>query len=145
MEDMTNLWSVFDMEKTDQVDRAHLRVIMRALDFDLDADQLKLVEEEIDPADTGKITFPNLVKVMENKLKDTDTPEDMIERLKHLDKDGDGQIPIPEFKQYMQNLGGKMAPEKIEEFMKAADSKGDGMIWLEDMAALLCPPKPPRK
>ena len=78
-------------------------------------------------------------------MKDTDTPEDMIERLKHLDKDGDGQIPIPEFKQYMANLGGKMTPEKIEEFMKSADAKGDGMIWLEDMAALLCPPKPPRK
>ena len=57
LEDMKNLWSVFDMEQTESVDRAHLRVIMRALDFDLDADQLKVVEDQIDPGDTGKITF----------------------------------------------------------------------------------------
>ena len=118
---------------------------MRALDFDLSPAELEIVAEEIDPGHSGNITFLNLKRVMENKLKDTDTPEEMINSLKHLDKDGDGQIPIPEFKQYMQNLGTKMAPEKIEEFMKSADSKGDGMIWLEDLAQLLCPPKPAKK
>ena len=82
---------------------------------------------------------------MEDKLKDTNTPEDMMLELKHLDKDKDGAIPIPEFKQYMQNLGGKMQPEQIEEFMKVIDTKGDGMVWIEDVAQILCPPKPPRK
>ena len=42
---------------------------------------------------------------MEDKLKETDTVEDLIEQLKKLDKDNDGKIPAPEFKQYMLNLG----------------------------------------
>ena len=53
LEDMKNLWSVFDMESTDFVDIAHLRVIMRALDFDLDKEQLAIVQEKIDPGKTG--------------------------------------------------------------------------------------------
>ena len=98
LEDMRNLWSVFDMENTESVEIKHLRVIMRALDFDLDPAQLEIVRNDIDPGKTGKITFLALKKVMEEKLKDADTPEEMMERLKHLDTDRDGQIAIPEFK-----------------------------------------------
>ena len=39
--------------------------------------------------------------MMEDKLKDQDTVEDLIEQFKHLDRDNDGLIPVPEFKQYM--------------------------------------------
>ena len=52
----------------------------------------------IDPDNTGFITFARLTVVMEDKLKETDTMEDLIEQLKKLDKDGDGKIPAPEFK-----------------------------------------------
>jgi len=41
-EDMVNLWSVFNMEHANVVPISELRVIMRALDFDLDPAQLEL-------------------------------------------------------------------------------------------------------
>ena len=40
LEDMKNLWAVFDMEATDRVSISELRVIMRALDFDLNPQEL---------------------------------------------------------------------------------------------------------
>lgn len=42
LEDMKNLWAVFDMENTDRVSISELRVIMRALDFDLNQQELDL-------------------------------------------------------------------------------------------------------
>ena len=42
-----------------------------------------------------------MMQVVEEKMKDGDTAEVMIEELRHLDRDKDGKIPIPEFKQYM--------------------------------------------
>ena len=45
MEDMENLWSVFDMGQTNRVEIKHLRVIMRALDFDLEPKELKIVQK----------------------------------------------------------------------------------------------------
>ena len=78
---------------------------------------------------------------MEDKLKDKDTPADMIAQLNHLDKDKDEKIPIPEFKQYMANMGSKMTAEDIEDLIKVVDTRGDGYIYLDEMAECLCPPK----
>ena len=40
---MQNVWNVFDMQKTHSVEIRHLRTIMRALDFDLEDEELAIV------------------------------------------------------------------------------------------------------
>ena len=40
LNDMKKVWSVFDLEMTEKIEIRHLRTIMRALDFDLNADEL---------------------------------------------------------------------------------------------------------
>ena len=90
---------------------------------------------------TGFVSFEQLKAVMEEKLKDIDTLEDLIEQLRKLDKDKDGRINNPEFKQFMMNLGSKMSLEEVEDLMKEADPKGEGAINIEDFAQRLCPPK----
>lgn len=141
-EDMVNLWSVFNMEFQNVVPISELRVIMRALDFDLNPEQLALTRQQIDPTNEGIIRFAMLEKVMEDKLKDVDTYDDMILEFKKLDKDKDGKIPAPEFKQYMKNMGSKLSQDEIEEMMKIADPKGDGSVDLDEFCQTLCPPKP---
>lgn len=132
LENMENLWKVFDMQNTSQVAISELRVIMRALDFDLNAEELAQVRKQIDPKGEGVIRFANLKLVMEDKLKDVDTFEDMIEEFKKLDRDNDGKIPAPEFKQYMKNMGRKLSADEIDEMMKIADAKGDGSVDIEE-------------
>ena len=114
---------------------------MRAMDFDLNNQQLEMTRKQIDPTNSGIIRFEMLELVMEDKLKDKDTYEDMIIEFKKLDKDGDGYIPAPEFKQYMKNLGRKLKEEEIEEMMKVADAGGNGSINLDEFCQFLCPPK----
>ena len=108
---MANVWSVFDLDKTHSVEIKHLRTIMRALDFDLPPEELELVRQQIDPENSGQIKYASLKLVMEDKLKDKDTPEDMMAELRHLDRDKDERIPVPEFKQFMANMGSKMTTE----------------------------------
>ena len=134
LQDMKNVFSVFDFEQTYSVEIKHLRTIMRALDFDLNPQELAIVREQIDPENSGHIKFANLKIVMEDKLKDKDTVEDMMAELKHLDRDKDDKIPVPEFKQFMQNMGTKMNEEQLAELMKEVDTHGDGYIYIEDMA-----------
>ena len=69
---------------------------------------------------------------MEEKLKDVDTLEDLLVEFKKLDKDKDGRIPNPEFKQFMMNMGSKLNVEQIEDMMKEADPKGEGAIDVEE-------------
>ena len=129
---MQAVWDVFDMEKTDKVLIKDLRVIMRALDIDLNPEELEIVKKQIDPEEEGFIRFANLKAVLEEKLKEQDTFEDLIEQFKLLDKDKDGRIANPEFKQFMQNMGSRMTADEIEEMMKEADPRNEGTIEIED-------------
>ena len=110
-QDMANVWSVFDLDKTHSVEIKHLRTIMRALDLDLPPEELEIVRQQVDPDNSGQIKYASLKLVMEDKLKDKDTPEDMMAELRHLDRDKDERIPVPEFKQFMANMGSKMTTE----------------------------------
>ena len=87
------------------------------------------------------MTFERLTIVMEEKLKDTDTVEELMEQLKKLDKRGEGQIPAPEFKQYLMNMGQKMSADELEELMKVADPGKEGVVNIAEFADALCPPK----
>ena len=116
---------------------------MRALDVPVnDDDALDKIKSMIDPDATGFITFARLIVVMEEKLKESDTVEDLMKQLTKLDRDGDGKIPSPEFKQYLMNMGNKMTSEEIEELMKEADPKGEGSVDIAEFAERICPPKP---
>ena len=66
---------------------------------------MAVMRKMIDPMKEGVIRFEKMKEVMEDKLKDKDTPADMIAELRHLDKDKDDKIPVPEFKQFMANMG----------------------------------------
>ena len=138
---MKNLWSVFVVSETNTVPIHELRTIMRALDLDPTPDELEILTKQIDPSLSGMITFESLVEIMEDKLRDTDTLEDLLDQFKKLDKDQDGRIPNPEFKQFMTNMGQKMTIEQLEELMKEADPKGEGAFDIEDICQRLCPPK----
>ena len=78
---------------------------------------------------------------MEEKLRDIDTADDLMEQLRKLDRDKDGKIPTPEFKQFIMNLGQKMTLDEAEALMEMADSRGDGSVDLDELSQALCPPK----
>ena len=61
MQDMKNIWSVFDPENKDNVTIDELRTMMRALDIKVEDDgSLEQVKKQIDPDNTGYITFARL-------------------------------------------------------------------------------------
>ena len=98
MEDMNRIWSVFDIEDKGHVPTFELRTILRALDIDPAENELELLTKQVDPDQTGFFTFQKLNEIMEEKMKDVDTKEDLLEEMKKLDKDSDGKIPTPQFK-----------------------------------------------
>jgi len=71
---------------------------LRALDLDLGDEELDLLTVRIDPDQTGFFSYGKLKEIMEEKMRDVDTMEDLLEQLRKLDRDKDGKIPNPEFK-----------------------------------------------
>ena len=120
---------------------ADLRTIMRALDIDPSDEEMEDYLKIVDKNERGSFSMLGLMEIMEDKLRDIDTLDDLIDQFALLDKNNDGQISNPEFKQFMMNLGGKLPEEEVENMIKEADSRGDGFITIEEFASLLMPPK----
>ena len=87
MEDMRNIFGVFDLDNKNEVPIHELRTILRALDIDPSFDELDVMTKQIDPEQKGFFTFEALNAIMEEKLKDVDTYDDLIVELRKLDKD----------------------------------------------------------
>ena len=120
-----------------------LVTMLRALDVDpRDNEEINDLVQKADPNNEGFFTKEALLAIMEDKLRDPDTVEALIERFKLLDRSGSGKISIPEFKQYMMVLGKKFTEEQVEEMIDAADPKGKGFIDINTFSDYLCPPKP---
>ena len=78
---------------------------------------------------------------MNDQLKEKDTLDDLVVQLQKLDKDKDGKIPSPEFKQYMLNMGDRMTEGELEELMKEADPKNEGFVDIMEFAERISPSK----
>ena len=132
--DMDNIWFVFDTENKGKVPISELKTILRALDVkDLDDD---LIYNEIlkraDPEGTNEVSRENLDVVMEEELRDKHTKEDLQEQFNVLDKNKDGKIPLPEFKQYMTQLGHQMSDQEYDDFIEYFKIKDE--VDIEDLA-----------
>ena len=58
MQDMKNIWSVFDVEEKNQVSINELKTIMRALAVDVSTDNLvEEIRQMLDPDNSGYFTF----------------------------------------------------------------------------------------
>jgi len=91
------------------------------------------------------LKFENLEEIMEEKLKDVDTVDDLFALFKKLDKNDDGEIPVPEFKTYMLTMGSKLAHEEIDAMIKEAGGDTSGVIDIASFCERLCPQPPPEK
>jgi Ca2+-binding EF-hand superfamily protein len=82
---------------------------------------------------------------MEEKLKDVDTVDDLIALFKKLDKNDDGEIPVPELETYILTLGTKLSPEEIDAMIKEAGGETSGVIDIQSFCERLCPQPSPEK
>ena len=145
MEDIKEVWDVFDMGKTNAIPMKELRTVMRALNVDLNAEELEMTRKEIDPEKSGFIKFENLLAIMETKLKEDGGYDDMMEKFSIFDPHGTGKIPNSEFKNIMMTMGDGMTVQQFEDLVLEADPSGEGSVDYAEFISKLCPEKPDEK
>ena len=66
------------------------------------------MEGRVDPKETKFFNFEKLEKVVQERGKDKETLQDLIDALKVFDSDHDGKITVRDFKHAMMTMGEKM-------------------------------------
>ena len=80
---------------------------------------------------SGTIDFAEFVTLQREKMKDTDSEEEIVEAFRVFDKDGKGFISTAELRHVMTNLGETLIDEEIDEMLREADIADDDMVNYE--------------
>ena len=95
------------------------------------------MQAKVDPQNTGNFTIDLLEKVVQERGKDKETLQDLIEAFKVFDSDHDGKLTIRDFKHAMMSMGEKMSEKDIDEIISDSELVNDECILIEDFAKMI--------
>ena len=125
-------FDIYDKDKDEKINLTELENIMKSIGQKPSESELQDMINEIDIDGEGVITFDGFISLMEKKLRDADTEEELIESFKVFDKNGNGLISSENLRDVVVSLGMKFSQEEIEEMIREADNDGDGFINYEE-------------
>ncbi len=135
--ELKEYFDMFDRDKDNLINEKELGNILRSLGHDPTDQDLTEMIKEVDNDSDSKIEVEEFLKIMNNKLKQTETEQELIEAFKIFDKEGKGLISENEFKHIMLSLGEKISEEELEEMMKKADPQNQGYVNYKEFAKIL--------
>lgn len=128
---------LFDKDGDGNISSKELGTVMRSLGQNPTEAEIRDMIKEVDTDGNGQIEFNEFMKMMQNKMQEVDSDEEIREAFKVFDKNGDGFISAAELRHVMTNLGEKLTDEEVNEMIKEADLDGDGQINYEEFVKML--------
>jgi len=125
-------FQIFDKDGDGSITTKELGTVMRSLGQTPSEETLKQMIKEVDVDGSGTIDFIEFLGLMEKKLRDNDTEEDLIDAFRVFDRDANGVISLQELKFVMTSSGERLKEEEIDDLIREADINGDGFIDYED-------------
>ena len=130
-------FALFDKDGDGTISTKELGCIKRAYGHDHTEAELEDMIAEFDTGGDGTIDFEEFLIMMERKMAETESEQDIGETFKVFDKDGNGFISADELRHVINNLGEKLTDDEVDELIREADIDDDGQINYEEFVTLL--------
>jgi len=130
-------FSLFDKDGDGMITTKELGTVMRSLSQNPTEYELQDMIKEIDADGCGTIDFPEFLRMMERRMRDTDAEEEIREAFKIFDKEGNGYISAAELRHVMCNLGEKLTDDEVDEMIREGDVDGDGQINYDEFVKMM--------
>lgn len=79
------------------------------------------MQSKVDPKGTGSFTLETLEQVVQERGKDKESLQDLVDALKVFDSDHDGKITVRDFKHAMMTMGERMGEQEIDEIVNDSE------------------------
>merc|ERR1719198_331074 len=106
-------FSLFDKDGDGTITIDELAIVMKSLGRCPSREELQIMIDEVDEDGSGKIEFPEFLKLMSARINDGDTVEEMREAFLVFDRDRSGSVTAAELKHVMNNFGETVTDEEV--------------------------------
>ena len=83
------------------------------------------------------INFEKFIDIYEKLINNQDSEEDIINKLKKLDKNGSGNITVKDLRSLLANYGDVLTKEEVDDVVQEANADKNGNINIEKFAKIL--------
>eukprot|EP01103_Thecamoeba_quadrilineata_P006507 TRINITY_DN16232_c0_g1_i1.p1 TRINITY_DN16232_c0_g1~~TRINITY_DN16232_c0_g1_i1.p1 ORF type:complete len:151 (+),score=49.36 TRINITY_DN16232_c0_g1_i1:49-501(+) len=130
-------FALFDKDGDGNITSKELGTVMRSLGQNPTEAELRDYISEIEAEGSSNINFDLFMKMMDRKMKEAETDDEIREAFRVFDKDGTGVIAANELRHVLTNLGEKLTEEEVDEIIREADDDGDGQINYDDFVKMM--------
>ena len=114
------------------VNASELSKIFKAINIEPSDEELKEIIKKLDLEVKKEINYEEFLSIINQREKDVDLEEEVLNAFKVFDKDGNGLINVNELKNIMMNIGNNWSENEINELLDNADIDMDGFINYEE-------------
>lgn len=130
-------FDLFDNDNDGKIDPAELGKAIEKMGQKLSEEDLKEMIKEVDSDYNGTIEFNEFVTLMESKMRDNDSEEEIFEAFKIFDKKGNGHISKADIKNVMISLHESLSQQEIDDLMTKWDLDKDGYLNFEEFKNMM--------
>lgn len=135
--DYKEAFSLYDRETKYVIPTSKLGCIMRSLGQNPPADEIEMLEKEVDPDATGEMQYQKFEDMMVRRKANVNVEDELCDAFRAFDKEKNGFLSVGELRNIMKNFGDKLTDEELEEFIGEADKDGDGQVNYYDFVTEL--------
>ena len=128
IEEIKEVFDMYDREKNQTIDIASLGVVLQWLKFNPTDTELREYAQEFDKNKTNQISLKKVLTICNRKILEPDTIDETIEALKLFDHDKDGKIEVQELRWAMTKLGDQMDEAIVDGMINELDTEKTGFI-----------------
>ena len=113
-----------------------LSTILRWLKFNPTEREMAEHYKKHDPNNTGVITLKQVMQIVNVKMLDSDTIDELIEAMKLFDTNKNGKVEVPELRWALTKLGDVFEEQQVDEMLKEIDKEATGNIDIMEFAKI---------
>ncbi|KAJ3192418.1 Centrin-4 [Irineochytrium annulatum] len=132
LQEIREVFNLFDTDGSGTIDLAELRIVMRALGFSPSKEDLIGMAAEFQVDDDPSLSFEEFLFLMARKLSEKDAHTEMMKSFTLFDIEGRGKIGPKELRRVAKEIGEYITDDEIDMIIEETDKDGDGEIGEAD-------------
>ena len=135
-DEIKEVFEIFDKENNQTIEKGMLSTVMRWLKFNPTEREINEYYKKYDPNNTGVISLKSVMAIINIKMLDSDTLDELVEALKLFDNEKTGKLAVSELRWALTKLGDCFEEQQVDDMLKEIDKEATGTVDLLEFAKI---------